>query len=208
MASSKFSLAERVRKELQAVMDTESKVTQQQAILTVGSARDKLVYNRLIGDYQANKSINYAMYLSEFGYDTPLNPTWDADRNLYSLQLPALPIELPRNSGIQDVHIKGQTEYSFVQVEPFSGNMYRGMAASKLPRPTFFQKGGTLYFPPTAVSEKSEIIISEVAQSSGIGDRDTLPIDPSMELDIIALAKEMLLMPDKPEDNITDGVGN
>lgn len=206
MASSKYSLAERLVKQIQSRMSKEAKIGLREAILAIGSARDSVVRNKVLSDYYEG-GVRTSNYLSEFGYDEKLTPTWDGDRGLYSLSLPALPIQLPKNIAIQDVSIKGQTEYAFVQVAPFSGNLYRNLAASNIPRPAFFQKGGSIYFSPDTVGEKSEIIISMIAQSSGIADRDTLPIDPDMELEIITLAKEILLAPNNPEDTLNDGVG-
>lgn len=204
--ASKYSLAERLRKQLQARLSTEAKVSQQQAAIAIGAARNELIQRKVYADYYAERVLSVSNYITEYGYDEPLKPTWDSDRNLYSLKLPAQPIELPNGVGIQEVKRKGETEYAMIRVEPFSGNLYRGMAGANLPRPKYFVKGRTLYFDEESVGDKTEIIVSMVADSAGIGDLDTLPIDPDMELMIITRAKEILLVPNNPEDVLNDNV--
>ena len=205
--TSLYSLAERLRKQLQSRLSTEAKVSMQEAILAIGSARDKIIQNKLYAQYHTDGHMVIQNLMSEYGYDEKLNPVWDADRELYSLRLPALPIELPKNSGIVDVRVKGQKDYSFIQSEPFNGTMYRGLAAATIPRAEFFQKGANIYFSEDSVGGKTNIILTMIASSSGINDRDTLPIDPDMEMDIIEMAKQTVLTPDKPVDVLNDGVG-
>ena len=152
---SKYSLAERVMKRIQARLSTDSKVSIQQAILAVGSARDKLLQAKLYADSYGDREVSKSTYITEYGWDGELKPYWDTNKKMFYITLPTIPIELRNDGGMVNVTNSCDNDYSYVRVAPFSANLYRGLGAANLPRPVYFRKRYKVYFNGKDTSEDS-----------------------------------------------------
>lgn len=206
MATSKYQLAERLRKELQPRLTTDTKVMQNEAESAIADARDKLLKDLLWSRYFAGESLRTDAFTSEFGFDESLRPKYDSKRKLWYLWLPAQPLDLPKNSAIVSVGIIGENDIYFVRTSPRSKNLFRNLPGSSLPRQTYWIEGEKMFFGKD-LSEESCLYVKMVAEGKSIDSRVFFPMPPDMEMEVIELAKQKYI--NQPaEDPTDDGYAN
>lgn len=206
MATSKYELAERLRKEMQPRLTPNTKVSQQEAELAVSDARDKLLKDLIWNRYYQGESLRTDAFTSEFGFDEHLHPTYDSKRKLWYLWCPAQPLDLPKNSGIVSVGIVGENDILFVRTSPRSKNLFRNLPASNLPRQTYWLEGDKIFFGKD-LNEQSCLFVKMVAEAKSVDSREFLPMPPDMELEVIELAKQKYIN-QPPADPVNDGYPN
>jgi|TARA_R110002167_G_scaffold3714_1_gene17999 hypothetical protein len=185
-------------------MTTDSKVTMQEMLQTIGSARDKLIANEAYSQRYAEEPIEVDEIIKSYGYTEVINPEWDSTRNSWKLQLPAIPIELPYSAGLRGVSVRGNDNLSMVRVEPNSNNMFRGLYGSSIPRDTYHREMNEIYF-HQAMTEDMCIVMQIVPASKSLNSREEIPISQTMEIDIIKQVSEFYLSVGQvPEDSISD----
>ena len=205
--SSLYSLSERTLKIVSPRLTTDSRVTMQEMTLTLGSIRDKLIIGEAYSQRYAEEPIEVDEIIKSYGYTENIHPEWDVNRNLWKVQLPAIPIDLPHSAGLRGISVKGDDSLSMVRVEPGSDNMFRGMFGSSLPRDTYHREMGELYF-HQVMSEEMCVVMQIVPSSSSLSTREEIPLNKTMEMDMIIQAAEFYIgVGQVQEDQILDDNG-
>jgi|DEB0MinimDraft_3_1074331.scaffolds.fasta_scaffold16870_2 hypothetical protein len=200
---SKYSLAEQVRKVIQPRLSTDTKVTQQEAMLTVGNVADKLIQVKLYQEYYADGGMDLSPFIQTYKNVTA---EYDEEDCEWFAWLPAKPIGLPKASGLVELYVKGYADYPLIRTFTSNRALYRNLDGGSLPRGTYWQENDKIIF-GQEMSGKQNLILKMVSQMSDLDDNQELNIDPSMAAEIIQLSVQSLLQVNGQEDINNDNIG-
>jgi hypothetical protein len=190
--SSLYSLAERTLKIAEPRLTTDTAVTMQEAILTIGTVRDKLIMNEAYAQRYAQETIEVEEILKTYGYDVDINPVYDVSRDMWKITLPAQPLDMPLSAGLRGISVRGGDNLSMVRLEPGSINMTRGMHSAALPRDAYHRELMELYF-HQPMTEEMCMVMQIVPASKSLKSREEVPLTPAMEMDIVMQTSEFLI---------------
>lgn len=198
MSFTKIDLSFRTLKQVFPRATSDSKILLREMMYALGNARDTVITQRAWSAWSAGEDIIWNGSLSKF--EVSLTKENDC---LYYFELPAKPLDLPKQMGIYHITPKGNKKDALVPVEPtfyamYSESLVQGLSGNI----GYYQEGNKVYIVGGAVSEESELDLLLVAESDGIGERDYFPMPADRENEIIALAKQQFLTTvELPEDN-------
>lgn len=201
--ATKRGLGIRILKMLNPKLTQDAKVSIQEISIAVGTARDSIVTNKLLRQYYNGDAIVYGAYIKEYGYDSPISVSYNTQKNLYYVEMPAFPLNLPNGTGIREVGIVGcEGENTFIPLNPQSRGLYKNLygSHSQLPRVGYWFEGYNMNFSKD-LSENNNIYMKMIPASEYLSDRDEFYISPDDEADIMrSVLENYLPISQIPED--------
>lgn len=201
--ATKRGLAERVLKMINPKLTQDSKVSLQQMSLDVGTARDTIITADILAKYYNGDAVVYGGLIQEYGYETSINVSYDTNKRLFYIEMPAMPLDLPNGIGIREVGIVGcEGEDTFIPLNAQSKGLYKNLYGNhtQLPRAGYWFEGYNMYF-SKPLSEDNDMYLKMIPASEYLDDRDEFYISPDMEARIIqSLLQAHLPLKQVPED--------
>lgn len=200
-------------------MDTKAKIAQQIVrILAGGDGNNRWDVREIM--YAVDQTRDYLAKINYYermkGGERDVDPTWlspfeniavvhDAAKNLWYAELPAIPISLPNNAGLNFV---GLMEALFDPMIPLRNNDPWALKESGtnivdlLGNVGYFQEGNRIYL--VGQNGAANLLIKMVANSSAIGESDFYPCSPDIVTQIVDKVVSLYAQASQKAIDITD----
>lgn len=181
---------------------SDSKLEMDIAMLAISQAADQVRIEEIYRLKSLGSNIIPSNYLSTF--DNGILPKYDENRCEWYIDLPAKPLALPNNQGLQQVSFKKHREEVIRVVSPMYLSAFRNSMTKDLQGDYgCYMDGFRLYF-INDLSEDTELIIRMVATANDIGEFDYFPIDGAIESRVLERAASLYGVQKKIPQDLTN----
>lgn len=207
MSSSKYALAERAIGLLYPIATDENKTTIREMMYSIEVARDTVVRGALLSSLRAEEYYDKLTYVKGYGHSESLIAEYNEDMCMDVLELPARPIELPKQHGINVVRfLKGQ-DTMFTPVPSSYTALTRNNTDGLLKGEYgYWYANGKLHF-PKRLPEGAELYVELIPRGRDIESYDEVFCPAGLEDNVITRAVEIhsverQIKPDMVNNNI------